>query len=80
MSEKGKLIVLAAFDRSEDGNLVPAFEPRQFDSIDLALQEALGMADRHVGVIAWMRDADPYLGEYGPPTVLFQNGDIPELG
>jgi hypothetical protein len=32
MSTKGKLIVLAAFLRDDEGELVPAFEPRQVDS------------------------------------------------
>lgn len=32
MSEKGKLIVLAAFDKNDDGDFVPAFEVRQMDT------------------------------------------------
>lgn len=78
MSEKGKLIVLAAFDWI-DGELVPAFEPRQMPTEDRAIYEAKLMASKHTGVITWKRDADPYLAEYGPPTVLFQEGEIPDL-
>jgi hypothetical protein len=29
--------------------------------------------------LAWSRDADPTLGDYGPPTILFQAGEIPEM-
>lgn len=31
------------------------------------------------GVIACSREADIALGEYGPPTVLFQAGDVSEM-
>ena len=79
MSGNRKLIVLAVFDRDETGKLVPALDPRQFDTAHHALQEARLIADHHTGVLVWMRDADPYLGEFGPPTVLFQSGDIPDL-
>tara|TARA_R110000751_G_scaffold144643_1_gene248233 strand:+ start:1932 stop:2048 length:117 start_codon:yes stop_codon:yes gene_type:complete len=37
------------------------------------------MADQYAGVVAWSREADPGLGEYGPPMVLFQQGEIPDL-
>jgi hypothetical protein len=30
-------------------------------------------------VIAWSREANPDIGEYGPPTILFQHGDVPEM-
>jgi len=71
--------VLAAFDKGEDGELVPAFEPREMPSEERAVREAKGMASRHVGVIAWSRPADPKLGEYGEPVLLFQFGDVPEM-
>lgn len=79
MSTKGKLIVLAAFNKDDEGNLVPAFDPRQVDTEDRAKREARLIADSHAGVVAWSRDADPGLGEYGPPVVLFQAGEIPDL-
>jgi hypothetical protein len=74
-----KLIVLAAFDKDDEGNLIPAFDPRQMDTEDKAKREARMMADIHSGVVAWSREADPNLGEYGPPVVLFQAGEIPDL-
>ena len=77
--QPGKLIVLAAFDETDDGGLVPAFDARQVDSEERAIREAKKIADQHAGVIAWSRTADPTIGEYGEPVVLFQQGKIPEM-
>jgi len=78
-AQKTKLIVLLAFDRGEDGELLPAFEPREMPDERRAVQTAREMATRHPGVITWSRDADLKAGEFGPPVVLFQAGDVPEL-
>jgi hypothetical protein len=59
MSTKAKLIVLAAFQRNDEGNLVPAFDPRQIDTEERAKREARLMADQYAGVVAWSREADP---------------------
>jgi len=74
-----KLIVVVAFDRGEDGVLFAAFGPADQQSEDRAVRTAKGLAAKHVGVIAWSRDADPALGDYGPPTVLFSSGDVPDM-
>lgn len=74
-----KLIVLMAFDENDDGELIPAFEPKQVENEDRAVREARALASRHTGVIAWARDADPAVGEYGPPVELFKHGKIPDL-
>ncbi|WP_457300862.1 hypothetical protein [Phyllobacterium sp. P5_D12] len=37
------------------------------------------LAVKCAGVLAWVRDAQPEAGGYGPPTILFQSGDVPEL-
>jgi hypothetical protein len=74
-----KLIVLLAFDKAEDGELVPAFEPREMRDESTAIQTAKELAQRHVGVITWSRSADLVLGEFGPPVVLYQQGDVPDL-
>ena len=74
-----KLIVVVAFDRGEDGELFAAFGPADQQSEDRAIRTAKGLAAKHVGVIAWSRDADPALGDYGPPTVLFSSGDVPDM-
>ncbi|HTO32256.1 MAG TPA: hypothetical protein VL202_13915 [Pararhizobium sp.] len=73
-----KLIVLAAFDDGE-GNLLPAFDPRQMQDEGRAVRETKAIADKHTAVVAWSRDADPIAGEYGPPTILFQSGPVPEM-
>jgi hypothetical protein len=74
-----RLIVVMAFDRSDEGEIVPAFEAMQFDSEDRAMRSARELASKHVGVLAWAREAEPDIGEYGPPTVLFQAGEVPEM-
>jgi hypothetical protein len=74
-----KLIVVIAFDRGEDGELFPAFGPADQQSEDRAIRTARALAAKHAGVIAWSRDADPTLGDYGPPTTLFVSGDVPDM-
>jgi hypothetical protein len=77
--KKPKLIVVVAFDRGDDGELFPAFGPADQQSEDRAIRTARALAGKHVGVIAWSRDADSALGDYGPPTVLFSFGDVPDM-
>lgn len=74
-----KLIVVAAFDRNEDGELIPAFDPQQQQSEERAVRLAKALATKHTGVIAWSREANPAIGEYGEPTTLFQHGDVPDM-
>lgn len=74
-----KLIVVVAFDRDEHGELLPAFGPAEQQSEDRAVRTARALVDKHVGVIAWSRDADLEPSEYGPPTALFRHGDLREL-
>lgn len=77
--KKPKLIVVAAFNRNEDGDLVPAFDPRQMHSEDAARRLAKLVESEHAGVIAWSREADPAVGEYGEPTILYQAGSVPDM-
>ncbi|MER8766569.1 hypothetical protein [Mesorhizobium sp. M0768] len=77
--KKPKLIVVVAFDRGEDGELFPAFGPADQQSEERAIRTGQALAGKHVGVIAWSRDADPAVGDYGPPTVLFTSGDVPDM-
>ncbi|AZO44180.1 hypothetical protein EJ076_25305 [Mesorhizobium sp. M7D.F.Ca.US.005.01.1.1] len=74
-----RLIVVVAFDRGEDGELFPAFGPADQQSEDRAMRTARALAAKHAGVIAWSREADPTLGEYGPPNTLFVSGDVPDM-
>lgn len=74
-----KLIVTAAFDRGEDGELFPAYGPSEQQTEERAVRVAKSLEIKHVGVIAWSREANPAIGEYGPPTTLFQAGDVPDM-
>ena len=74
-----KLIVAAAFDRGEDGELFAVYGPAEQQSDDRAIRTAKALATKHAGVIAWSREANPAIGEYGPPTTLFQAGEVPEM-
>ena len=74
-----KLVVLWAFDRTEDGELVPAWEAREMPDERRAVMKAREMAHLHAGVIAWSRAVDPAKGEYGPSEVLYRHGAVPDL-
>jgi hypothetical protein len=74
-----KLIVVVAFDRGEDGELFTAVGPDDQQSEERAIRTAKALVDKHVGVIAWSREAAPDIGEYGPPTTLFLSGDVPDM-
>ncbi|WP_281397574.1 MULTISPECIES: hypothetical protein [Aminobacter] len=34
---------------------------------------------QHAGVIAWSREANPAIGEYGEPTILYRAGEVPDM-
>lgn len=74
-----KLIVVMAFEHDGEGEMRPAFEPREYQSEDRARREAQAMADTYPAVIAWSREAKPDIGEYGEPRILFQQGDAPDM-
>ncbi|NGN44758.1 hypothetical protein G6N74_27250 [Mesorhizobium sp. CGMCC 1.15528] len=74
-----KLIVVMAFDRDEEGELQPAFDPMEQQTEDRAIRTAKGLAGKHAGVIAWSREANPTIGEYGEPTTLFVDGEVPDM-
>lgn len=74
-----KLIVLMAFDRDEEGEMRPAFEPREMRDEGQARQQAALLRDRHAGVLAWVRSADLVNGEFGAPEILAHYGDVPEM-
>lgn len=74
-----KLIVVVAFDRGEDGDLSAVFGPADQQSEERAVRAARTLALKHAGVIAWSREANPALGEYGEPVVLFTAGEVPDM-
>ncbi|KXG83860.1 hypothetical protein [Agrobacterium bohemicum] len=77
---KIRLIVIAAYKADDEGNMVEAFEPRQMPTEDRAIREGKALSSQYDGVLAWARDADPDIGEYGPPTIIYQHGEIPDIG
>ena len=42
---------------------------------DLVTMSSRGIA----GAIAWFREANPSIGEYGEPKALFVGGDVPDM-
>jgi len=76
---KPKLIVVVAFDRADDGELFTAYGPTDQQSEERAIRTAKALASNQSEFIAWSRDADPALGDYGPPTVLFTSEEVPDM-
>jgi len=79
MTHTMRLIVVDAFSRADNGELVPAYNPIQFNTEEDAVRMARYLAAQHAGVLAWSFDEQSGTGEYGPPTVLFQSGTVPDL-
>ena len=80
MTELKRLVVVMAFDSDpETGETVAAMEPMQFETADRAVRKARELAEKHTGVIAWSRTADPDIGEYGDPEELFRSGEIGDI-
>lgn len=78
-SKMPKLVVVVAFDRDENGELQTVFGPAEQQSEERAIRTAQALASKHAGVIAWSREANPALGEYGEPTTLFVSGEVPDM-
>lgn len=73
-----RVIVVIAFDRKNNGDIEPAFDAVQFASEARALSAARNLTGQHVGILVLSWDAEPDSGSYGPPTVLFQSGEVPD--
>lgn len=73
------LHVLMAFDRNDEGDLVPALEPMQMPSAHSAVMRAKLLQHQYAGVLAWSRAARPDQGEYGEPEELYRHGDVPDM-
>ncbi|SJM31174.1 hypothetical protein [Mesorhizobium delmotii] len=71
-----KLVVVMAFDPDDDGVLQVVFGPAEQESEERAIRTANALAPKHAGVIAWSREANPALGEYGEPSTLLVSGDV----
>ena len=62
-----KLIVVMAFDRSEDGELLTAYRPVDQQSEERAVRLAKTLATKHVGGDCLVSRGHADIGEYGPP-------------
>jgi hypothetical protein len=80
MIQSHDLFVLHAYDMTANGELYPAFEPRPMPSQEDAVREAGALAGKHDGVVVWKRRAEPAVGEFGPEEIVYQQGEIPEVG
>jgi len=74
-----RLIVVMAFEDDGEGNMCPAFDPREYQSEQRAKIEAGSLINTYPAVIAWSREARPDIGEYGAPEVLFRFGPVPDM-
>ena len=74
-----RLIVVMAFEDDGEGNMRPAFDPRECQSEQRAKIEAGSLINTYPAVIAWSREARPDIGEYGAPEVLFSFGPVPDM-
>jgi hypothetical protein len=74
-----KLIIVVAFDPDESGDMQTVFGPAEQQSEERAIRTAKALATKHAAVIAWSREANPGLGEYGEPVELFRFGNVPDM-
>ena len=75
------LVAVMGFVRDDEGDLQPAFEPREVVSEDKAMDaRRMAAVETYAGVTTRSRTADLINGEFGEPVVLFAHGDVPEMG
>lgn len=73
------LIVVQAFKRNEEGELVPAIQAQEALDERRGIERARQLSLDYAGAIAWKRDANPDEGEFGNPVVLYARGQLPDL-
>jgi hypothetical protein len=73
------LFVMWAFDENDEGDMVPAFDPREMPDERRAIVAAKLAAVTHAAAIAWKRSVKPDKGEFGEPEVLYRHGPVPDL-
>ena len=79
ITQAARLIVVVAFSRADSDELVQTYDPMQFDTAEGAVRMVRYLTGERAGVLAWSREVQPDIAAYGPPTVLFQSGEVPEM-
>ena len=79
ITQAARLIVVVAFSSADSDELVQTYDPMQFDTPEGAVRKARYLTAECAGVLAWSREVQPDIAAYGPPTVLFQSGEVPEM-
>jgi hypothetical protein len=74
-----KLIVVMTFDRDEVGELHSAIVSVELPNEELAIRNAKALAGKHVGVLAWSREAQTDSFEHSEQKTLFQSGEVPVI-
>lgn len=65
ITQAARLIVVVAFSRADNDELVPVYDPMQFDTPEDAIRMARYLAATCAGVLAWSREVQPDIGAYG---------------
>lgn len=71
--------VAMGFARDEAGELV-ALEPVEAQSSASAIARARSLAASKAGAVAFSRSGDPMAGEFSDAVVLWQGGEVMEVG
>ncbi len=71
--------VALGFARDEEGELV-ALDPVEAQSSASAIARARTFAATKAGAIAFSRSGDPMAGEFSDAVVLWQGGEVGEIG
>ncbi len=79
IAQAARLIVVVAFSRADNDELVQGYDPMQFETPARAVRLTRYVTAECTGVMAWNREVQPDIAAFGPPTVLLQCGEVPEI-
>ena len=75
-TQAARMIVVVAFSRADNDELVPAYDPMQFDTPEEAVRMACCLTAKCADVPAWSREVQPDIAAFGLPTALFPCGEV----
>ena len=79
ITQAARLIAVVAFSRAGNDEFVQTYDPMQFDTPEGAVRIARYLTAECAGVLAWSREVQPDIAAYGPPTVRYRCGEVPEM-